>query len=127
MRPLQAGRRGRKGAECADALQANLSESVSALDIVAIRLPRYRERPQLARVIQRGPEGYSVQWMAGSYSSSWTEAKRRDGRKLVPWMETIRDSDIVYKKISLTAGNKLSHKLAQTLRGIYASKDRNSS
>ncbi|KAL7836079.1 hypothetical protein AOLI_G00273630 [Acnodon oligacanthus] len=122
-----ASRRGRRAADSADVLQANLNESVSALDIIAIHWPRYRDRPQLARVIQRTSEGYSVQWMAGSYSSPWSEAKRRDGRKLVPWMETIRESDIVYKKIALTSGNKLSHKLAQALRGIYANRDRNSS
>ncbi|XP_036454156.1 nipped-B-like protein A [Colossoma macropomum] len=122
-----ASRRGRRAADSADTLQANLNESVSALDIIAIHCPRYRDRPQLARVIQRISEGYSVQWMAGSYSSPWSEAKRRDGRKLVPWMETIRESDIVYKKITLTSGNKISHKLAQTLRGIYANRDRNSS
>ena len=127
MRPLQASRRGRRAADSADALQANLNESVSALDIVAIHCPRYKDRPQLARVIQRTAEGYSVQWMAGSYSSPWNEAKRREGRKLTPWMETIRDSDIVYKKVTLTSGNKLSHKLAQTLRGVYANRDRNSS
>ncbi|KAL7838956.1 hypothetical protein SRHO_G00256140 [Serrasalmus rhombeus] len=122
-----ASRRGRRAADSTDVLQANLNESVSALDIIAIHWPRYKDRPQLARVIQRTSEGYSVQWMAGSYSSPWSEAKRRDGRKLVPWMETIRESDIVYKKITLTSGNKLSHKLAQTLRGIYANRDRNSS
>ncbi|XP_049326310.1 nipped-B-like protein A isoform X2 [Astyanax mexicanus] len=116
-----ASRRGRRGAE---ALQGNLGESVSALDIVAIHRPRYRERPQLARVIQRTADGYSVQWLSGSYSSSWTEARRRDGRKLVPWMENIRESDIVYKKISLTSGNKLTHKLTHTLRSIYTHRDR---
>uniref|UniRef100_A0A3B1JIT4 Uncharacterized protein n=1 Tax=Astyanax mexicanus TaxID=7994 RepID=A0A3B1JIT4_ASTMX len=104
-----------------------MGESVSALDIVAIHRPRYRERPQLARVIQRTADGYSVQWLSGSYSSSWTEARRRDGRKLVPWMENIRESDIVYKKISLTSGNKLTHKLTHTLRSIYTHRDRTSS
>ncbi|KAL6466306.1 hypothetical protein MHYP_G00264390, partial [Metynnis hypsauchen] len=93
-----ASRRGRRAADSADVLQANLNESVSALDIIAIHRPR-----------------------------PWSEAKRRDGRKLVPWMETIRESDIVYKKISLTSGNKISHKLAQTLRGVYASRDRSCS
>ncbi|XP_066509612.1 nipped-B-like protein A [Hoplias malabaricus] len=122
-----ASRRARKSAECSDAIQANLNESVRALDIVAVLCPRYRERPQLVRIVQRSGDSYSVHWMVGSYSGPWTEAKRRDGRKLVPWTETVQDSDIVYKKITLTSGNKLGHKLAQTLRGIYSSKDRNSS
>lgn len=122
-----ASRRGRRAADSADLLSTNMNESVSALDIIAIHCPKYRDRPQIARVIQRNSDGYSIHWMAGSYSSSWTEAKRRDGRKLVPWVDTIRETDIIYKKITLTSGNKLNHKVAQTLRSLYAAKDRNSS
>uniref|UniRef100_A0A673IU30 Nipped-B protein n=1 Tax=Sinocyclocheilus rhinocerous TaxID=307959 RepID=A0A673IU30_9TELE len=122
-----ASRRGRRAADSADLLLTNMNESVSVLDIIAIHCPKYRDRPQIARVIQRNSDGYSIHWMAGSYSSSWTEAKRRDGRKLVPWLDTIRETDIIYKKITLTSGNKLNHKVAQTLRSLYAAKDRNSS
>uniref|UniRef100_A0A672P0F4 Nipped-B protein n=1 Tax=Sinocyclocheilus grahami TaxID=75366 RepID=A0A672P0F4_SINGR len=122
-----ASRRGRRSADSADLLLTNMNESVSALDIIAIHCPKYRDRPQIARVIQRNGDGYRIHWMAGSYSSSWAEAKRRDGRKLVPWVDSIRETDIIYKKIILTSGNKLNHKVAQTLRSLYASKDRNSS
>uniref|UniRef100_A0A672MBM7 Nipped-B protein n=1 Tax=Sinocyclocheilus grahami TaxID=75366 RepID=A0A672MBM7_SINGR len=122
-----ASRRGRRAADSADLLLTNMNESVSVLDIIAIHCPKYRDRPQIARVIQRNSDSYSIHWMAGSYSSSWTEAKRRDGRKLVPWLDTIRETDIIYKKITLTSGNKLNHKVAQTLRSLYAAKDRNSS
>uniref|UniRef100_A0A671PXZ8 Nipped-B protein n=1 Tax=Sinocyclocheilus anshuiensis TaxID=1608454 RepID=A0A671PXZ8_9TELE len=122
-----ASRRGRRAADSADLMLTNMNESVSVLDIIAIHCPKYRDRPQIARVIQRNSDGYSIHWMAGSYSSSWTEAKRRDGRKLVPWLDTIRETDIIYKKITLTSGNKLNHKVAQTLRSLYAAKDRNSS
>ncbi|XP_056601380.1 nipped-B-like protein A [Triplophysa dalaica] len=117
-----ASKRGKR-----DLLLANMSETVSALDIIAIHCPKYRDRPQIARVVQRNSDGYSIHWMAGSYSSTWSEAKRRDGRKLVPWVDTIRETDIIYKKITLTSGNKLTHKMAQTLRALYAAKDRNSS
>uniref|UniRef100_A0A9J7ZQA5 Nipped-B protein n=2 Tax=Cyprinus carpio TaxID=7962 RepID=A0A9J7ZQA5_CYPCA len=122
-----ASRRGRRAADSADLLLTNMNESVSVLDIIAIHCPKYRDRPQIARVIQRNSDSYRIHWMAGSYSSSWTEAKRRDGRKLVPWVDTIRETDIIYKKITLTSGNKLNHKVAQTLRSLYAAKDRNSS
>ncbi|XP_065107080.1 nipped-B-like protein A isoform X1 [Paramisgurnus dabryanus] len=122
-----ASKRGKRGGESADLLLANMSESVSALDIIAIHCPKYRDRPQIARVIQRNSDGYSIHWMAGSYSSPWSEAKRRDGRKLVPWVDTIRETDIIYKKVTLTSGNKLTNKMAQTLRALYATKDRNSS
>ncbi|TRY98298.1 hypothetical protein DNTS_032801 [Danionella cerebrum] len=122
-----APRRVRRTGDSAELLLANMSESVSALDIIAIHCPKYRDRPQIARVIQRNSEGYTIHWMAGSYSSSWAEAKRRDGRKLVPWVDNIKESAIIYKKITLTSGNKLNHKVAQALRSLYAAKDRNSS
>uniref|UniRef100_A0AAY5EDC5 Nipped-B protein n=1 Tax=Electrophorus electricus TaxID=8005 RepID=A0AAY5EDC5_ELEEL len=124
---VSVSRRGRKVGECADTVLANTSESVSALDIVALHCPRYHIRPQLARVLQRTDQGYNVRWMAGSYSSAWTEARRKEGRKLVPWVDTIRHTDIIYKKITLTSASKLSHRVAQTLRALYSSKDRNPS
>ncbi|KAG2465755.1 NIPBL protein, partial [Polypterus senegalus] len=79
-----------------------LNETVEAMDVIAICCPKYKDRPQIARVIQKTSNGYSVHWMAGSYSGAWAEAKKRDGRKLVPWVDTIKESDIIYKKIVLT-------------------------
>ncbi|XP_075302548.1 nipped-B-like protein isoform X3 [Opisthocomus hoazin] len=108
-------------------LAAQMNESVDVMDVIAICCPKYKDRPQIARVVQKTSNGFSVQWMAGSYSGSWTEAKRRDGRKLVPWVDTIKESDIIYKKIALTSANKLTTKVVQTLRSLYAAKDGTSS
>ncbi|XP_060046943.1 nipped-B-like protein isoform X2 [Erinaceus europaeus] len=108
-------------------LAAQMNESVDVMDVIAICCPKYKDRPQIARVVQRTSSGFSVQWMAGSYSGSWTEAKRRDGRKLVPWVDTIKESDIIYRKIALTSANKLTNKVVQTLRSLYAAKDGTSS
>ncbi|XP_077203107.1 nipped-B-like protein isoform X3 [Paroedura picta] len=108
-------------------LAAQMNESVDVMDVIAICCPKYKDRPQIARVVQKTGNGFSVQWMAGSYSGSWTEAKRRDGRKLVPWVDTIKESDIIYKKIALTSANKLTNKVVQTLRSLYATKDGTSS
>ncbi|XP_037654906.1 nipped-B-like protein isoform X2 [Choloepus didactylus] len=108
-------------------LAAQMNDSVDVMDVIAICCPKYKDRPQIARVVQKTSNGFSVQWMAGSYSGSWTEAKRRDGRKLVPWVDTIKESDIIYKKIALTSANKLTNKVVQTLRSLYAAKDGTSS
>ncbi|KAM4754288.1 nipped-B-like protein isoform 4-T4 [Cyanocitta cristata] len=108
-------------------LAAQMNESVDVMDVIAICCPKYKDRPQIARVVQKTSNGFSVQWMAGSYSGSWTEAKRRDGRKLVPWVDTIKESDIIYKKIALTSANKLTNKVVQNLRLLYAAKDGTSS
>ncbi|XP_051784298.1 nipped-B-like protein A isoform X2 [Erpetoichthys calabaricus] len=104
-----------------------LNETVEAMDVIAICCPKYKDRPQIARVIQKTSNGYSVHWMAGSYSGAWAEAKKRDGRKLVPWVDTIKESDIIYKKIVLTSAHKLTNKVVQTLRSLYAAKDGTSS
>ncbi|XP_054468120.1 nipped-B-like protein [Anoplopoma fimbria] len=101
----------------------NMNERVKAMDIIAICCPKYKDRPQIARVIQRIKTGYSIHWMTGSYSSPWAEVKKREGRKKVPWVDTITESDIIYKKISLTSGQKLTNKVVQTLRVLYAAKD----
>ena len=117
---LQA-RKAKRGGDSREAV-GNMSETVEPADVVAILCPQYKDRPQLARVVQRTSSGYNIRWLSGSYNSSWTEAKRREGRKLVPWLDTIKESDIIYKKLPLTASNKLTHKLAQTLRVLYAAK-----
>lgn len=103
----------------------HLNAVVEAMDVVAICCPKYKDRPQIARVIEKTKHGYSIHWMTGSYSGPWAVAKKRDGRKKVPWVDTIKESDIIYKKISLTSGQKLTNRVAQTLRALYAAKERN--
>uniref|UniRef100_UPI003AAB0814 nipped-B-like protein A n=1 Tax=Centroberyx gerrardi TaxID=166262 RepID=UPI003AAB0814 len=100
-----------------------MSETVDAMDVIALCCPKYKDRPQIARVIQKTSNGYSIHWMAGSYSGPWAEAKKRDGRKLVPWVDTIKESDIIFKKIALTSNHKLSNKVVQTLRSLYAARE----
>lgn len=96
---------------------------VEVKDVIAICCPKYKARPQIARVIQKTKSGYSIRWMSGSYAGPWVEAKKRDGRKMVPWVDTIKESDIIYKKISLTSGQKLPNKVAHTLRELYTAKE----
>ncbi|XP_073685456.1 nipped-B-like protein B [Garra rufa] len=121
-----SSRRSRRGGDSAEA-SGHMNETVEAMDVIAICCPKYKDRPQIARVIQKTSTGYSVRWMAGSYSGTWAEAKKRDGRKLVPWVDTIKESDIIYKKIALTSAHKLSTKVVQTLRSLYAAKEGTSS
>lgn len=121
-----ASRRSRRGGDSADA-SGHMNETLEATDVIAIYCPKFKDRPQIARVIQKASNGYSVHWMAGSYSGTWAEAKKRDGRKLVPWVDTIKESDIIYKKIALTSGHKLTNKMVQTLRSLYAAKEGTSS
>lgn len=119
---LSLQRKPRKGRDSAED-SGHLNETVEAMDVVAICRPKYKDRPQIARVIQKTKHGYSIHWMTGSYSGPWAVAKKRDGRKKVPWVDTIKESDIIYKKISLTSGQKLTNKVAQTLRALYAAKE----
>ncbi|KAM3849901.1 nipped-B-like protein B [Diretmus argenteus] len=100
-----------------------MSETVEAMDVIALCCPKYKDEPQIARVIQKSSNGYSIHWMAGSYSGPWADAKKRDGRRQVPWVDTIKESDIIYKKIALTSNHKLSNKVVQTLRSLYAARE----
>uniref|UniRef100_A0A4W6GBB3 Nipped-B protein n=1 Tax=Lates calcarifer TaxID=8187 RepID=A0A4W6GBB3_LATCA len=118
---LQSSRRSRRAGDSSD--PGRMSETVEAMDVIALCCPKYKDRPQIARVINKTSNGYSIHWMAGSYSGPWAEAKKRDGRKLVPWVDTIKESDIIYKKIALTSNHKLSNKVVQTLRSLYAARE----
>ncbi|XP_055017345.1 nipped-B-like protein A isoform X2 [Boleophthalmus pectinirostris] len=114
-----SSRKSRRG----DSDPGRMSETVEVMDVIALHCPKYKDRPQIARVVQKSSHGYTVNWMAGSYSGPWAEAKKRDGRKLVPWVDTIKESDIIYKKIALTSNHKLSNKVVQTLRSLYAARE----
>ncbi|XP_042276046.1 nipped-B-like protein A isoform X3 [Thunnus maccoyii] len=116
-----SSRRSRRAGDSSD--PGRMSETVDAMDVIALCCPKYKDRPQIARVIQKTSNGYSIHWMAGSYSGPWAEAKKRDGRKQVPWVDTIKESDIIYKKIALTSNHKLSNKVVQTLRSLYAARE----
>lgn len=118
---VQSSRKSRRAGDSLD--PGRMSETVEAMDVIALCCPKYKDRPQIARVIQKTSSGYSIHWMAGSYSGPWAEAKKRDGRKLVPWVDTIKESDIIYKKIALTSNHKLSNKVVQTLRSLYAARE----
>uniref|UniRef100_A0A671SA66 Nipped-B protein n=1 Tax=Sinocyclocheilus anshuiensis TaxID=1608454 RepID=A0A671SA66_9TELE len=119
-------RKSRRGGDSAEA-SGHMNETLEAMDVIAICCPKYKDRPQIARVIHKTSTGYSIRWMAGSYSGTWAEAKKRNGRKLVPWVDTIKESDIIYKKIALTSAHKLTNKVVQTLRSLYAAKEGTSS
>ncbi|KAF7200405.1 nipped-B-like protein A isoform X2 [Nothobranchius furzeri] len=116
-----SSRKSRRAGDSSD--PGRMSETVDAMDVIALCCPKYKDRPQIARVIQRTSNGYNIHWMAGSYSGPWAEAKKRDGRKQVPWVDTIKESDIIYKKIALTSNHKLSNKVVQTLRSLYAARE----
>ncbi|CAN9513160.1 unnamed protein product [Ophioblennius macclurei] len=116
-----SSRKSRRAGDPSD--PGRMSETVDAMDVIALCCPKYKDRPQIARVIQKTSNGYNIHWMAGSYSGPWAEAKKRDGRKLVPWVDTIKESDIIYKKIALTSNHKLSNKVVQTLRSLYAARE----
>uniref|UniRef100_A0A672N8B3 Nipped-B protein n=1 Tax=Sinocyclocheilus grahami TaxID=75366 RepID=A0A672N8B3_SINGR len=121
-----SSRKSRRGGDSAEA-SGHMNETLEAMDVIAICCPKYKDRPQIARVIHKTSTGYSIRWMAGSYSGTWAEAKKRNGRKLVPWVDTIKESDIIYKKIALTSAHKLTNKVVQTLRSLYAAKEGTSS
>ncbi|KAM7392066.1 hypothetical protein PAMP_022705 [Pampus punctatissimus] len=116
-----SSRKARRAGDSSD--PGRMSETVDAMDVIALCCPKYKDRPQIARVIQKTSSGYSIHWMAGSYSGPWADAKKRDGRKQVPWVDTIKESDIIYKKIALTSNHKLSNKVVQTLRSLYAARE----
>nr|XP_033475411.1 nipped-B-like protein A isoform X2 [Epinephelus lanceolatus] len=116
-----SSRKSRRAGDSSD--PGRMSEIVEVMDVIALCCPKYKDRPQIARVVQKTANGYSIHWMAGSYSGPWAEAKKRDGRKQVPWVDTIKESDIIYKKIALTSNHKLSNKVVQTLRSLYAARE----
>jgi len=93
--------------------------------IVACFLPKYKDEiPQIGKVIDictASPEHIEIEWQTGSFSSSWKVCKLREGRRCVPWTESIQQKDIIYYPIELTNSCKLRKKTVTELQLAYSS------
>ena len=82
--------------------------------LVALFVPKYTDEiPQIAKIVSVASEGSElvIEWLTGSYSSVWTACKRREGRKFVPWVETVKRSHVgkAYKRDAYWTGNQVQN------------------
>ena len=86
---------------------------------VAVYLPQYRdELPIIEKVVSFDSENAEVEWYVGSYSGVWKVCKRRQGRELVPWRETIPQECILFP-VNFTKSFRLRKCTVDQLKEAY--------
>ena len=91
---------------------------------VACYLPKYKnEIPQIGKVVDissTSPEAVDIEWLVGTFSSTWKILKQRQGGEYAPWRERIQRSDIILFPIQLTNGYRLQKKTVTELKTAYS-------
>lgn len=88
---------------------------------VACYVPSYSdEEPQIAivRALPDENDEVLVDWMGGSYSSTWDVCKVKEGKDYVNWQEKIKRDNILFN-IELTRSNRISSALKGKLKKAY--------
>lgn len=87
--------------------------------LVALDLEEYTERPLIGEVKETLGENVRIVWYSGSWTRSWTPAKKREGTGWVQWMEVVPKDSIILFDFSLTEGGKLRSHSVHHLKEQY--------
>lgn len=93
--------------------------------LVALVSDRYVERPMIARVKEVRGEILVVVWLVGSWTTSWSVCKKREGRGYVEWIEEVSKESVVLFDFALTSSGKLRSTTTRELKEVYDAIDNN--
>ena len=87
--------------------------------LIAVNTPKYRERPQIGRIISISPQEVVLEWLVGTYSGTWREWKGKEGGKTVVFTDTVATTNIIHTDIQLTSSKRLSPSVVKVLKTLY--------
>lgn len=98
------------------------TESVQVGHLVAVYCENYADGPSIGKCLQVTDTNVQLEWMKGSYTSSWTTWIVQDEvnrRKKVPWTDWVPKDSIILFDFQLTATNRLGKTTANHLKLKY--------
>ena len=78
-----------------------------------------RDAPWIGRVEKIAEDTVDVAWLDGGYRKPWKPATRREGRRVVPWKDTVSKATVILFAFPLTKSNHLSGETVRKLQKIY--------
>ena len=84
-------------------------------EFVALRLSKYDEVPQIAKVIKIDQDDVTVEWWIGSYYDNWREWKQR--KQVVK--ESFHRNAVIKSGFTFTASQRLRTSTITELRQLY--------
>lgn len=96
-------------------------EEITVGDLVAVECENYKdELPLIAKVLKIDAETLEIEWYTGGWKTAWKPAKKRSGKQMIPWTDTIPKESIKLFDFTLTGGNKLRKATVERLKEAYA-------
>jgi len=80
-------------------------------------------RPLLGKITKVHRCDLDIIWLDGSYSRPWKIAKRKEGRTIVDWTDTVPKSAVILFDFELTSTNRLRKATIQHLKDTYSNLD----
>ena len=79
----------------------------------------HRDLPLIAEIVEVKDKDVLIKWLVGTYSSVWCIATRRQGRHMVPWLEEVPISSVLFE-VTLTRSNRQNSKTKSRLKDRYS-------
>lgn len=102
-----------------DVLNVESMEGLQVGQLVALNVENCALRPLLARVLSTSDSHLEITWLEGSYTGIWKVAKRKAGRTLVDWTDTVPKESVILFDFELTKTNKLRKATVKHLKATY--------
>ena len=91
--------------------------------LVALNVINCNLRPLLGKITKVHSCDLDIIWLEGSYTRPWKVAKKKEGRIIVDWTDTVPKSAVILFDFELTATNKLRKATIQHLKETYKKLD----
>ena len=84
---------------------------------MALNVENCHLRPPIAKTLEVNADIVNVVWLEGNYTKlCWKVAKRKEGRTLVDWADSVPKSSILLFNFQLTKTNRLRKAIIEHLK-----------
>ena len=88
--------------------------------MVAVHCANYAESPAIGKCLSVEKARIQVEWMKGTYTSSWKTWMVAVGRKRKPWVDWIPRESVILFDFELSSAGRLRKTTIDHLRVMYA-------
>jgi len=91
--------------------------------LVALNVMNCDQRPLVARVTDINGDNLDIVWLEGSYTRPWKVARKKEGRAVVDWTDTVPKSSVILFDFKLTNTSRLRKATVEHLKDVYSKID----
>ena len=103
-----------------EVLNVDTLEGLRVGHLVALNVENCNLRPLIAKVLNSSDNELEIVWLEGSYTGPWKISKKKDGRTIVDWTDTVPKQSVILFDFELTKSNRLRKATVQHLKAAYS-------